>query len=858
MEFFMNETDIKNIKGLSTKEVAVRLQKFGFNELPTSKKRNILGIILDVIKEPMFMLLIAGGFIYLLLGDTGEALLLLFFVFVIMSITIYQENKTEHALEALRDLSSPRALVIREGDQKRIAGRDVVVDDVMILREGDRVPADARIIWQMNLSVDESLLTGEAAPVRKKAEEQNIDCRDLRPGGHDLPVVYSGTLVVGGQGIAKVVATGPYTEIGKIGKSLQTIQETKTPLQLETGRIVKYIFIFAVILSLTLVLVNGLRHGDWLNGILAGISLAMAMLPEEFPVVLTIFLALGAWRISKNKVLTRKVSAVETLGAATVLCADKTGTLTQNKMRIAALVNGNDVHKIVWDKKIDLPEAYHELIEYGILASKKDPFDPMEKALNELGTITLQTTEHLHADWPLIQEYPLSHELLALSHAWKIKDKQTYIIAAKGAPEAIMDLCHLSVQKQKSINKKVEELADQGLRILGVAKAICKDDNLPRSQHDFEFIFIGLIGWQDPIRDTVPGAVETCYQAGIRVIMITGDYPATARNIAEQIGLKNSDQIITGPELDNMSDGLFQEKVKTVSIFARVVPEQKLRIVNALKSGKQVVGMTGDGVNDAPALKSAHIGIAMGERGTDVAREASDLVLLNDDFSSIVAAIRMGRRIFDNLRKAMSYIICVHIPIAGIAILPVILGWPILLYPVHIVFLELIIDPACSVVFESEPEEKNIMQRPPRDSHAPLFSRKLLFLSLLQGLFALCTVTFIFRMSLINGYSEKEARTIAFITLIIANLSLILTNRTWNRSIISSIFTPNKSLVFVFSGAILFLFCILYVPLLQNIFHFSFMHIDDVFVSLLAGLLSIGWFEVLRIVQKNIKKTSII
>ncbi len=847
-----SEKEIKSIKGLSGEEVSERLARNGYNELPSSRRRGVLTIMLGVFKEPMFILLVMCGTLYLVLGDVGEAIMLLGFVFVIMSITIYQEGKAEKAIEALRDLSSPRALVIRDGIQKRIPGREVVRDDVILVREGDRVPADAVLLWGINMTVDESLLTGESVPVRKDPSRDPCE-ESRRPGGDGSPYIFSGTLVVQGQGIAKVIAAGIDTEMGKIGTVLGTIEDEQTFLQKETGKLVTSIFAVAAVLCLIVVVAYSLSRGDWLHGILSGITLAMAMLPEEFPVVLTIFLALGAWRLSKKNVLTRKVSAVEILGSSTVLCVDKTGTLTQNRMSIKKIFNGREFFDITSSARPSLPETFHELIEYGILASKKDPFDPMEKALEELGRRTLYNTEHIHLDWPLIEEYPLSKEILALSHVWKTGDGKGCLIAAKGAPEAIADLCHLSAKDKEGLSKNIHAMASEGLRVLGVAGSSFSKLNLPRSQHDFDFKFIGLIGLADPIRDGVPSAVKECYGAGIRIIMITGDYPVTAQRIAKEIGLKNPDGVITGPEIEKMGFEEIKKKIRDVNIFSRVVPEQKLLIVDSLKAHGETVAMTGDGVNDAPALKSAHIGVAMGERGTDVARESSDIVLLDDDFSSIVEAVRLGRRIFDNLKKAMAYIISVHVPIAGSSLIPILLGWPLVLYPVHIVFLELIIDPACSVVFESEPAEKNIMERRPRDPKESLFGKKMMILSLLQGLFSLLVVMAVFKMALRLGQAATGARTLAFITLIVSNVCLILTNRSWSRSIISSLSVSNRALIGVICGATAFLFLVLYIPFLQKLFHFGSIHRADIFICLSAGVLSVAWFEFLKFIFNKMK-----
>jgi Ca2+-transporting ATPase len=799
----------------------------------------------------MFLLLVACGIIYLILGDVREAAMLLGFVFVVMGITLYQERKTERALEALRDLSSPRALVIRDGRQKRIAGREVVRGDVLMLAEGDRVPADAVLLSCINISVDESLLTGESLPVRKTAADKETEMG--RPGGRNLPFVYSGTLIVQGQGIAQVKAIGGNTELGRIGKSLQSLETEETLLQRETRRLVNRLAVAGLLLCLLVVILYGLARGNWLNGFLAGITLAMATLPEEFPVVLTIFLALGAWRISKQQVLTRRVPAVETLGACTVLCVDKTGTLTMNSMTVKKIFAGGSFCDINSRSQGALPDNCHEIVEFGILASKIDPFDPMEKALRQLGIYSLSNTEHLHDDWTLVHEYPLSQELLALSHVWKSPDGADYVIASKGAPEAIFDLCHLDDAAKRGLYPHINAMADEGLRVLGVAKAGFKSAGLPEGHHDFTFEFLGLIGLADPVRPAVADAINECYTAGMRVIMITGDYPGTAQNIAEQIGLASLSEVITGPQLDNMDDTELQRLIKKVNIFARVVPEQKLRIVNALKATGEIVAMTGDGVNDAPALKAAHIGIAMGARGTDVAREAASLVLLDDDFSSIVGAVRIGRRIFDNLKKAMAYIFAIHVPIIGLSLLPVIFGWPLILLPVHIVFLELIIDPACSIIFEAENEEQDIMRRRPRDPREPLFGLRSIGLSLLQGVSVLVIVISVFAIALSRGQGELDARALTITTLIIANLGLIFVNRSWTRTIFSTLGLPNPALWWISGGALLFLGLILYIPFMRQLFHFSTLHPVDLLICFSAGVISILWFELLKIFKQTKK-----
>jgi len=839
--------DMQNITGLSEAQAVRRLKAEGYNDLPSAKKRNILDIAWEVVREPMFLLLVACGILYLILGDKEEAFMLMGFVFIVMGITLYQERKTERALEALRDLSSPRALVIRDGVERRIAGREVARGDMLVVAEGDRVPADAVVISCINLSADESLLTGESVPVRKSAADSTAPM--ARPGGDDLPCIYSGTLIVQGQGIAEVKATGIHTEIGKIGKALQTVGTEETLLQKGTARLVRNLSIVGLSLCAIVVVVYGLTRGDWLNGFLAGITLAMATLPEELPVVLTIFLALGAWRISQKQVLTRRVPAIETLGSATVLCVDKTGTLTMNRMSVSQIFANGQFYDVRATPSEAMPERFHELVEFSILASQIDPFDPMEKAIKQLGDAYLAQTEHLHHDWMLIYEYPLSKKLLSLSRVWKSGQSQAYVIAAKGSPEAIADLCHFNAAQLQELAGRINVMADRGLRVLGVAKARFAQTDLPDGQHDFQFEFLGLIGLTDPIRPTVPAAIKECATAGIRVVMITGDYPGTAQNIARQIGLTPVENFITGPELAEMDDAALQERIKAVNIFARVVPEQKLRLVNALKANGEIVAMTGDGVNDAPALKSAHIGIAMGGRGTDVAREAAALVLLDDDFSSIVQAVKLGRRIFDNIKKAIAYIFAIHVPIAGMSLIPVLFKWPLVLMPVHIMFLELIIDPACSVIFEAETEEADLMQRPPRNPQEPLFNRHHVLMSLLQGASVLLVILAIFGIALYRGQGALEARALTFTTLMIANLSLILTNRSWSRTILATLKTPNPAVWWVVGGASVFLTLVLFVPFLRGMFNFSALHVVDIAICLTAGVVSILWFEGLKLVN---------
>jgi Ca2+-transporting ATPase len=837
----------ENIKGLSKNEAAEKLEKEGYNELPSSKPKSVFRIAVGVVKEPMFLLLVACGTLYLLLGDIQEGLMLLSFVFVVMGIEFYQEKKTEKALDALKDLASPRALVIRDGETIRIPGKEVVTGDVVVLQEGDRVPADAVVLNSVNLLADESLLTGESVPVRKR--EWTEGDGNFIPGGDDIPVVYSGSMIVQGNGLVKVTATALNTEIGKIGKALESVKEEPTQLKKEMGTLVRRLAIIGVLLCLLVIAIYTITRGDLLKGFLAGITLAMAMLPEEFPVVLTIFLALGAWRMSKKSVLTRKPAAIETLGSATVLCTDKTGTLTQNKMSVTRLFNGTDFISIVPAETF--PENFHEIIEYGILSSQMNPYDPMERAIINIGDQFLKNSEHIHADWLMEKEYPLSKDLLAMSRVFSNTGTKEKVIAVKGAPEAIFDLCHFNRETISGYEKAVTEMASAGLRVLGVARANLISGELPLVQHDFDFKFIGLIGLSDPIRTNVPDAVKECYKAGIRVIMITGDYPVTATNIGKEIGIKNPELCITGSELKDMTEDELCERIKVVNIFARVIPEQKLKIVNALKRNNEIVAMTGDGINDAPALKASNIGIAMGEKGTDVAREASSLVLMDDNFASIVGAVKMGRKIFDNLQKALGYIFAIHVPIAGLSLIPVLFAdLPLILWPVHIVFLELIIDPACSMIFEAEKEEKNVMSRPPKDINEPFFGARKIFFSCMQGVGILVISLLVYFIGLKMGYSEKGVRTLTFVTLIVSNIAAILSNRSWTSGFFKILLTPNKAVKWIIGGAIVFLIMILNIPFLLELFQFEKIGYLEIIVCTLAGFSSIIWFEIYKRVKK--------
>ena len=844
----IDSSSSNSIRGLSEAEAQNRLKAEGYNELARSDRRTPWRIIIEVFYEPMLALLLGGGVIYLALGDLNDALILLAFATMSILITVVQETRTERVLEALRDLTSPRALIIRDGERKRIAGREVVRGDFIVLAEGDRVPADAVLIQSHDLQTDESLLTGESAPVRKIAGVDVPSLKRRRPGGDDLPYVFSGSLVVRGAGIGEVIAIGAGSEIGKIGQSLSALEVEPPRLQAQTRRLARIFALVGGTVSVLAVLLYGALRGGWLDAMLAGIALGMSMLPAEVPVVLTVFMAMGAWRISRARVLTRRAAAIETLGSATVLCTDKTGTLTENRMTVAELrLKDEKIFRPDEPSSARMSENFYDLIKFGILAGAQDPVDPMEKAFQHLGREHLAETDHLHGfSWKLLHTYGLRPGLLAMSQVWQAADaKQNFIVAAKGAPEAIADLCHLSAEDRAALSQSIDVMAGEGLRVLGVARASFVGATWPDSQHDFEFELLGLVGLADPLRKTVPAAVRECLSAGIKVVMITGDYPATAKAIARQAGFDAGD-LVTCEDLERMSETELAHRVRTATVFARIMPEQKLRIVNALKANGEIVAMTGDGVNDAPSLKAAHIGIAMGGRGTDVAREASSIVLLDDDFGSIVKSVRLGRRIYDNLRKAMGFIFAVHVPIAGLALLPLIFGLPILFGPVHIAFLQMVIDPVCSLVFEAEAEEDDVMRRPPRAPDAPLFSSTLIGWGLLQGAFAFALVAAIFVVAFRRGMPEEEVRALAFFSLVLTIISLIFVNWSFSASLITALRRPNGALAMVLLAVTTMLGLTLLWPFASGLFRFGPLHLGDLTLTLGAGALVLVVLEVLK------------
>lgn len=811
-----------NMEGLSEREAALLLSKFGLNELPAEKKGSLFDSAVKVVREPMILLLILAGVISFVLAERVDGMLLISTVFIIIGISLFQERRTETALSALRSLSAPQALVIRSGKRIRIPTKEVVPGDLIQLLEGDRVPADAEIIDLKYLVLDESLLTGESVPVTKNLGDQ----------------VFTGTLVVRGHGIAIVRTTGKSTELGRIGSSLSGMKEQLTRLQLSISRIVKGIGIGALLTVTFVIAVYGVTRGNWLEGALAGIAVAMALIPEELPVILTIFMTLGAWRMTKVGVIVRRTATIEALGSVTVLCVDKTGTLTKNEMKIEELklLNGD-----TWNASSAINPEFEELISIGSLATPTVAFDPMDLAFK-----TLETSNRL-ASYKSLSEIPLSKERLIYTHVWQKENR--VIVAAKGAPEHIARICGLSETQLNSFHDLVATSASHGFRVIAVAKMELSESEFRSKKIDeIGLQFLGFSLLRDPIRDGVPDAINLCRAAGIRTIMITGDHPATAIAVANEIGIPSS-SFMTGEILSQASDSDLREKVKSVSIFARVTHDHKLRLINALKTNGEIVGMTGDGINDAPALRAADIGIAMGGRGTDVAREASDMIITDDNFVSIVSGIKRGRTIFSNIKKAIIYVIAIHVPIFGMAIIPILNPlWPLVFLPALIAFHEIVIDPAASIVYEVEQSDPEIMNQKPRAATASLISRLDFLYSVLQGLSVFALVAIIYFVSLGNGSSDNRVRSLTFGTLLISNVILIMINRSRDLTIYRTVFKiKNVAAPWIALLAISILLILINVRVFREAFDLELLAISDYLI--LAGLsyLSLCWTDLRKL-----------
>lgn len=752
----------RNFQGLTSGEAARRLAQFGPNAPPEAPPLGFFAIALRTLKEPMFALLMAAAALYLFVGDLGEGLFMVAGAAASISLVVVQELRSERALKALQRLAEPMAHCLRDGEQRRIPARDLVPGDVILVGEGERLPADGVLLSGDALVIDESILTGESAPVTKTLAGDGAELAFPDPGGDYTPFLYAGSMIVRGSGVAEVARTGARTAVGGLGASLAAIQGEPSPLQRRTGELVAKLGVFALIFCGVVIVAYGLVHGDWFEGAIAGITLAIGLLPEEFPMVLAIFLALGAFRLAGRNVLVRRSSVTETLGSTSILCVDKTGTLTQNRMTITALSTGHGINPVP-----EAPSAdEHRLLRAALRACSQNPVDPMDRAVHALAAKLGVTT----AGTP-IESFPIRPELLAFIQSWRVEDGATK--AAKGAPEAILRLSHSTDDERARYKTVVEEMARRGLRVLAVAQTQpAPEDRLEEAS----FAVLGLLAFEDPVRDDVPYAVAAARRAGVAVAMITGDYPATALAIAREAGIDAQAGFLTGADIVDTPAEQLPDKIRDIRVFARVTPTSKLALVEAFKDDGHIVAMTGDGVNDGPALAAAHIGIAMGQRGSDVAREAAHIVLLDDRFASIVAGVQLGRRIFTNLRKALTYVTAIHVPIAGLALAPILMGLPPLLLPPHVVLMELIIDPTCSLVFEAEPGETDAMLRPPRPRNEPLFGTRDLTLGAVQGFIVFLAVMSVYVIDNGFGVPEPEARGLAFATLIVGNLTLALSN----------------------------------------------------------------------------------
>lgn len=841
--FMTEQGKVLDINGLTTEEVKERQEKYGKNQLIPEKKENFILKILSVLKEPMFLLLIVASTIYFILGEPRDGTIMLVFVVGVISIEVIQEWKTDKTLKALKNLSAPHTVVVRDGKECTINSEDIVPGDLIIITEGVKIPADGRIIKANDLRVNESSLTGEAEEVWKCLDDS--DNKDYWKKDY----CYAGTLVTQGSGTILVDKIGIYTEYGKIGINIAEAPDRPTPLEIQTRKLVKACAIIAGVLFVLVCLVTFINLSDHgiksriIESILSGITLAMAMIPEEFPVILTVFLSMGAWRLAKKNSLVRRLSSVETLGAVTVLCVDKTGTITKNKMAV------NNIWTTNREKE--------ELIRIMGMACETEAYDPMEQAMLKYCKDNNLKEEDLFCN-RLIKEYSFTNERKMMGHVWRCDDG--IVVCAKGSPEKILTISKLNEDMKKLIENKIYEMSSKGLRVIAVGKEVVNDEeDIPKELEGCSLKFLGLIGLQDPPRENVREDIESCTRAGVRVVMITGDNGITASSIAKQVGISHSNEIITGDDLNNMTDEELKEKVKNVSIFSRVVPEHKMRIVRAFKDNGEVVAMTGDGVNDAPALKYADIGISMGKKGSEVSREASDLILLDDNFRTIVDTIKDGRRIYDNIRKAIGYVFAIHIPIALASLLAPILGIRssfLMLLPVHVVLLELVIDPTCSIVLERQPAESDIMERNPRNKHESILTSKLLIKSIIQGVVLFIASFGVYYLHLYKFPNEYEiARSMGLMVIVISNLLLVQVNSSDMDFCFKSLkyLKRDKVMWAVCIGTILGLIAIMYTPI-ALVLSLSPLTITEVFRVIIISVVAVFWYEIVKVFNRKSHK----
>ncbi|TDG34930.1 cation-translocating P-type ATPase [Pedobacter changchengzhani] len=819
-----------NINGLTSEEVEISRIKFGKNTLKYKRDNTILDALKSLAKEPMIILLLVASLIYFISGQTGDAVFLASAIIIVSALSLFQDSRSRNALEKLKDFTQPNCKVIRDGTVQEIKSEDLVVGDSLMVEEGASITADGTIIHSNDFSVNESILTGESLAVFKDQDNENR-------------VIYKGTTVASGLAIATITHIGNNTKLGKIGESLESIKEEKTPLELQINSFVKKMVIAGAVVFLIVWGINYFHSYNLLDSLLKALTLAMSILPEEIPMAFTTFMAIGAWRLMKMGIVVKQMKTVETLGSATVICTDKTGTLTENKMSLAKVFTLT-AQRIVTPGEAN--ESEKTLLKTAMWASEPIPFDPMEVALHQSYTDLHETDER--SNFKMIHEYPLSGKPPMMTHLFENAEGHR-IIAAKGAPEAIMNVSNLTIAEKEQIQTAIKSITADGYRVLGVASSDFTGNNFPKTQQEFKFNFKGIVAFYDPPKENIAQVLNHFYDAGILVKIVTGDNAETTAAIAKQIAFKGYENSLTGDDLMKLSELELQDKVMEVNIFTRMFPEAKLRIINALKAKKQIVAMTGDGVNDGPALKAAHIGIAMGKKGTEIAKQAASLILVDDDFSKMVDAVAMGRRIYTNLKKAIQYIISIHIPIILTVFIPLALGWvyPNILSPVHIIFLELIMGPTCSIIFENEPMEKNSMVQKPRPFVSSFFNWSELTTSIMQGLAITFGTLFIYQYSVSQHFSEDQTRTMVFTVLIVANIFLTLVNRSFYYSIFTTLKYKNNLVILIIGITILITSLLLFVPIFANFFQFERLNLSQLTISIGVGFISVIWYEFVKI-----------
>jgi len=819
-----------NIKGLTTTEVVAAREKYGFNRLNYKKENGFADAVKSLAKEPMVLLLLVASAIYFISGKTGDAIFLSSAIVLVAAISLYQDSRSRNALEKLKDLTQPNCKVIRDGKTQEIKSEELVVGDSLIIEEGTSITADGIIAHSNDFSVNESILTGESLSVFKDQANDNN-------------AVYQGTTVASGLAIVTITAVGNETRLGKIGKSLENITGEKTPLEKQVNNFVKKMVIAGAGVFIIVWGINYFHSYNVLDSLLKALTLAMSILPEEIPVALTTFMALGAWRLMKLGVVVKQMKTVETLGSASVICTDKTGTITQNKMSLAKLFTL--AGQTITDADGVLTDADKELVTLAMWASEPIPFDPMEVALHSAYGKMAAIDER--PQYKMLHEYPLSGKPPMMTHLFE-DGKGNRIIAAKGAPEAIMQVANITATERQQIEAAINTLALDGYRVLGVGTLVFAGNNYPKEQQQFTFVFKGVVAFYDPPKENIKDVFNQFYAAGIAVKIVTGDNAATTSAVAKKIGFRGFDKTISGDELMKLNDEQLQAKVIDTNIFTRMFPDAKLKIINALKAKNEIVAMTGDGVNDGPALKAAHIGIAMGKKGTEIAKQAASLVLLEDDLQKMVDAVAMGRRIYTNLKKAIRYIISIHIPIILTVFIPLALGWiyPNIFSPVHIIFLELVMGPTCSIIYENEPMEKNTMLQKPRPFTTSFFNGKELITSMIQGLAITAATLLIYQYAVNQGYDEAHTRTMVFTVLISANIFLTLINRSFYYSIITTIQYKNNLVLLIIALTVAVTAALIFIKPLAVFFGFEILSLLQLVICIAAGFFSVIWYETIK------------